>query len=102
MQPTWGGWGGRFNSRKTKNPINLNGGGYGEDYYIYTKAHDTYAGYDIILEVTDTVAFVRSESRRDFRNSGTAETLGEFRYDTYCLADPNLGWAIGRGSSSSQ
>jgi hypothetical protein len=41
MQPTWGGWGGRFNSRKTKNPINLNGGGYGEDYYIYTKAHDT-------------------------------------------------------------
>ncbi len=46
MQPTWGGWGGRFNSRKTKNPANLGNQGYHQDYYIYTKAHDTYAGYN--------------------------------------------------------
>ncbi len=49
-QPTWGSWGGRFNSRKTKNPGGLSNegaeGAEGKDYYLYTTAHDTHAGYN--------------------------------------------------------
>jgi len=33
-----------------------------------------------------SVAFGGSESRQDFRNRGTVETLGEFRYDCNSLA----------------
>jgi len=45
-QPTWGGWGGRFNSRKTKRPGNLFDQVPPWDYYIFTPAHDTHAGYN--------------------------------------------------------
>ena len=49
-QPAWGSWGGRFNSRKTRNPGGLSNqgaeGAEGAHYYIYTTAHDTHAGYN--------------------------------------------------------
>ena len=45
-QPTWGSWGGRFNSRKTKNPSNMHNDGGTPDWYVYTPAHDNHAGYN--------------------------------------------------------
>lgn len=43
---TWGNWGGRFNAEKTKNPFGRTSYSTPPDFYMYTEAHDTFAGVD--------------------------------------------------------
>jgi hypothetical protein len=51
------------------------------------------------LEVLSTIREISvrshcSESRQGFRNGGTAETLGEFRYDRNCSNDAKQAWGM--------
>ena len=99
-QPTWGGWGGRFNSRKTRNPGTLQNtdSPVPPDFYIYTPAHDTYAGYN---NWYITTARWRKAVQNEFlarMNWSVASTYGDANHPPVARVDGSLRRTVTSGA----
>jgi len=101
-QPTQGGWGGRFNSIKTRNPGPLNNSDGRPvpppDYYILTPGHDTYAGENNLYITT---ARWRKAVQNDFlarMNWSVASTYGEANHPPVAKVDGSLTRTVTSGA----